>query len=294
MIERGTTTGRPTNSDISAFLRHPRYEAIPLPGVEEDVLSHVPKHVKLTVTSSRKLGVERTLSFAEALSGAGYRVVPHLPARLVVDEFHLAEILARLGGMGVTELFVIAGDAEEAAGEFEGAADLLRAMSLLDHGVESVGISGYPESHPLISDEATIRAMEEKQPYATHIVSQICFDARVTTAWMRAVRARGVRLPLYLGIPGIVGRQKLMRVSAKIGLGESARFLRKNRSWLLKVFSGGYSPNHLIEGLAPEIRDPESLVAGFHIYTFNEFAKTEKWRRETLARLEERAERKGA
>lgn len=290
MIGRSMIAKRPKNERLVALLRTPRYEVIPLPGVEEDVLSHVPKDIKLTVTSSPKLGIEATLRFADTLSKEGYSVVPHLAARLVADEIHLAEILLRLGEIGTSELFVIAGDAEEPAGKFDGAAPLLRATSMLDHGIESVGISGYPESHPVISDEATIRAMEEKVPYATYIISQICFDAKVTKAWIEALRNRGVELPLYIGVPGVVSKQKLMRVSSKIGLGESARFLRKNRRWLLKIFSGGYSPNRLICDLAPAISDSKNAVSGFHIYAFNEFAKTEKWRRETLERLGERAD----
>ncbi len=285
MIGRSTVVKRSEGERVSAFLKTPRYEVIPLPGVEEDVVSHVPKNVKLTVTSSPKLGVERTLEFSEALSKGGYSVVPHLAARLVVDEVHLAEFLFRLREMDVRELFVIAGDAEESAGKFDGAGDLLRAMSAMEHGIEEIGISGYPERHPVISDEATVRAMEEKAPYATHIISQICFDAKVTGMWIEAMRNRGVELPLYIGVPGVVGKQRLMRVSSKIGLGESARFLRKNRNWLLKIFSGGYSPNRLVENLTPTITDTRNGVAGFHIYTFNELAKTEKWRLETLERL---------
>ena len=46
-------------------------------------------------------------------------------------------------------------------------------------GLDDVGISGYPESHHFISDETTIEAMFEKEPMATYIVSQICFDADV-------------------------------------------------------------------------------------------------------------------
>ena len=42
---------------------------------------------------------------------------------------------------------------------------------------DAIGITGYPESHHLISDEETIRAMFAKAAMATHIVSQICFDA---------------------------------------------------------------------------------------------------------------------
>ena len=37
--------------------------------------------------------------------------------------------------------------------------------------------------------------------------------------------------------------------------------------------------------LAPVTADPDARVAGFHFYTFNEVERTERWRRETLARL---------
>jgi methylenetetrahydrofolate reductase (NADPH) len=88
-------------------------------------------------------------------------------------------------------------------------------------------------------------------------------------------------------MPGVVNRQKLMRISATIGLGESARFLMKQRNWLLKMFMpGGYSPNRLILGLKGSLADPESNIQGLHIYTFNEFQKTEEWRREMLKRVE--------
>jgi hypothetical protein len=33
------------------------------------------------------------------------------------------------------------------------------------------------------------------------------------------------------------------------------------------------------------VADPAARIAGFHIYTFNELERTERWRRETLERL---------
>ena len=60
------------------------------------------------------------------------------------------------------QVFVIAGDPREAAGEFAGAAGLLSAMDELRGRFAEIGISGYPESHHFISDEATIEAMFEE------------------------------------------------------------------------------------------------------------------------------------
>ncbi len=276
-----------TKHTLVEALRRPRYEVIPLQGVEEAVVEHVPKDVKLTVTASPKKGIETTLEFAERLSNQGYQVVPHLSARLVVDEAHLKDILERLRESGIREVFVIAGDPDEPAGKFAGADELLPVMAQIGHDFEEVGITGYPESHPVISDEVTIEAMYDKAPHATYIVSQICFDPKVTADWVRRVRRRGVELPIYVGMPGSVSRQKLVRISGNIGLGESARFLKKQSNWLWRLFlPGGYSPDRLIRGLTPSLADPQNKVRGFHIYTFNEVEKTEAWRRKKLDRIE--------
>jgi methylenetetrahydrofolate reductase (NADPH) len=272
-------------SGLVEALRRPRYEVIPLPGIEDGVAEHVPKHVKVTVTASPKKGIEPTLKLAERLSGEGFEVAPHLSARLIRDRAQLAEILARLYEADVWDVFVVAGDAPEPAGEFEGSGALLEAMDEIGHGLDEVGITGYPESHPLISDEATIQAMHRKEPHATYITSQICFDTGVINDWVLRVRRRGVGLPIYVGMPGAVGMAKLVRISSNIGLGESARFLQKYGNWFWRMFMpGGYSPDALVDGVSASLAHPERKVRGFHIYTFNEVEKTEAWRLRALER----------
>jgi methylenetetrahydrofolate reductase (NADPH) len=275
------------NRRLAEFLRHPGYEVIPLAGIEGSVVEHVPRDISLTVTASPGKGMSATVDLAERLAAHGFRVAPHLSARLIRDGSELAEILRRLREAEIRDAFVVAGDVPEPAGPFEGAADLLRAMSEIGHPLEKVGITGYPESHPIISDETTIQAMFDKAPYADYIISQICFDPKTIWDWARWVKRRGVNLPIRVGMPGAVNRQKLMRISTAIGLGQSARFLLKQRNWLLKMFMpGGYSPNRLVLGLGSALGDPESNFSGFHIYTFNDVEKTEAWRREMLERVE--------
>ena len=210
--------------------------------------------------------------------------MPHLSARLVRDRGHLSEIVARFGEMGTRDVFVVAGDADEAAGSYEGAASLLRDLEEIGHPFERIGVTGYPESHPLI-DDATVRAaLAEKAPFADYISTQICFDPKVTVRWVNEVWAGGVELPVYIGLPGAVQRAKLLRVSTRIGIGESVRFLRKHGNMVTRFFQpGGYSPDKLITGLAPVIADPAGKVAGFHIFTFNDLADTEAWRQQKLA-----------
>ncbi|HYY76822.1 MAG TPA: methylenetetrahydrofolate reductase [Gaiellaceae bacterium] len=278
--------GEEARRALALHLGQPRYEIFPADGIEDDVAAHVPRELKITVTVSPRRGLEATLSLAEELAARGCKVAPHLAARLVRDESHLRELLSRIAEAGLRDAFVVAGDLEQPAGAYAGAADLLAAMTRLGHGLDHVGITGYPESHPLISDETTIQAMFDKVPFATYIVSQVCFEPQTIVWWIGAVRERGVELPIDVGIPGVASRAKLLRVASRIGVGESIRFLSKRRGWISQLFRpAGYSPEHIIEGLVPTLVEPDTGVAGFHVYTFNELAATERWRRAALARL---------
>jgi methylenetetrahydrofolate reductase (NADPH) len=274
---------RSSAARLIELIRASRYEVIPLAGVEEQLLEHVPRDVTLTVTASPTKGLDVTLDHAERFAAHGYAVVPHVAARLVRDRAHLAEIVQRLDGIGVRDVFVVSGDAEQPAGEFIDAVGLLKALDESGHPFSDIGITGYPESHSLIDDDTTIAAMFEKSRFATYIASQICFDPSVTVRWVDAVWARGTRLPIFVGLPGVVPRAKLLRVSTRIGIGESLRFLRKHGDFVSRLLSpGGFSPDRLIRGLGPALADPERKVAGFHIFTFNDLADTEAWRRRKL------------
>jgi methylenetetrahydrofolate reductase (NADPH) len=251
-------------------------------GIEDDVLAHVPRTVKVTVTASPTRGLDATLDVTEHLTAEGYQVVPHLSARLVRDGAHLDEIVARLRAVGVHDAFVPAGDATE-PGQFEDAASLLRALR--GRHLTQLGITGYPESHHFISDESTISAMFEKAPLATYIVSQICFDPATIDWWVGAVRERGTELPIWIGVPGIVDNAKLLRISMKIGLGESARFLRAHRAWLRRLMTRTFSPEPLMRALESLWEDPRANVPGLHVFTFNELERTERWRRAAIERF---------
>jgi methylenetetrahydrofolate reductase (NADPH) len=126
---------------------------------------------------------------------------------------------------------------------------------------------------------------------ATRIITQICFDARTTSAWAARIAAIGVGLPIHVGLPGPVSRQKLMRITASLGLGQSARFLRKQRGLLWRfLMPGGYDPTRLARQLGTEVTQTSNNVRALHVFTFNELARTERWRRRLLASVSENGE----
>jgi len=277
-------------SALSRALRGISYEILPFKGTEEKVLAHVPTDVGLTVTTTEAKGLGPTVDLAVRLARHGYQAAPHVAARLVRDAGHLREIVARLAEAGVDGVFMIGGDAPSPAGPFPDALSLLKAMQeampATGHQFTRVGIGGYPEGHGHISDDLIGQALRCKAPYATLVITQLCFAPQATTAWARSLAQDGVSLPIRVGIPGAVSRQKLIRISAGLGLGQSARFLKKQQSMLWRFFlPGGYSPDHLVTGLAGSLGDPGSQIEGFHVFTFNELEQTEAWRQDWLRRL---------
>lgn len=276
---------------LAQALRDVSYEVLPFKNTEEKVLAHVPANVPLTVTTTEAKGLEPTMDLTVRLNRAGYDAAPHLAARLVKDRTHLKDLLDRLHDSKVTSIFVIGGDSAEPSGEFADAAGLLEAIKDLGFDFKSVGIAGYPEGHTKIDDEQLRRSLELKAPYASHVITQLCFDASTTLRWARSTPSLGADLPVRVGIPGAINRQKLIRVSASLGLGQSARFLKKQQNMFWRFFMpGGYSPDRLIEGLAPEFAQPDAaaadtFLAGLHVFTFNELESTEAWRQAWLQRL---------
>ncbi|GGQ64136.1 methylenetetrahydrofolate reductase [Streptomyces asoensis] len=271
---------------LATLLGSVRYEVLPARATEDKVLAHVPRDVVVTVTASPVKGLEPTLDLAARLSTHGYRVVPHVPARLLRGEAHLKEVVDRLREAGVDDVFLPAGDADPPAGPYTGALPVLRTLGELGAPFARVGVTGYPESHPLIHDDVTVQAMWDKREHATYIVSNLCFDARVLGEWIARIRRRGVALPLHAGVAGPVQRAKLLAMATKIGVGESTRFLTRHPAWFLRFAApGGYAPERLLARAGAALTAPSAGVAGLHLFTFNQIAETEAWRRALLERL---------
>jgi len=241
----------------------------------------------VAVTCSPSKGVDVTLDMSARIAARGFKLVPHVAAKMVKDETHLREIMARLDDMPVQSLFVPGGDASKPAGKYGKALDLLRGIAEFDHRFKDIGVAGHPEGHPAVSDDVLLDDLLEKQEVSNYIVTQMCFDADIVGNWAHKIRDAGVTLPIWIGLPSVSNRTSLMTTSLRIGVGNSLRYLKNHgniAAQLLKTRQ--YRPDDLLVDLAPYISDPELNIQGHHIYCFNQVAKAEQWRHDFLAALE--------
>jgi methylenetetrahydrofolate reductase (NADPH) len=276
-MSRGGAPAIADQTALSVLLRQPRYEVIPVRGIEQKVAA-LPYGSTVTVTASPALGIDRTLDVSRALAARGFSVVPHLAARMISGRGHLERLVQRLEGSTIREVFVIGGDATPPAGAYADAGDLLEELATLAHPFTRVGIGGYPEGHPVVSDDQLLEALLRKQPAASHIVTQLCFDAGALAAWAADIRAAGVTLPVVVGLPGVVERKRLAEISLKSGVGASLRYLRKHgRQIVTLARSKRYDPTPLAGEVAEYAADASLGLRGVHLFTFNQVEPTRDW-----------------
>ncbi len=263
------------------------YEIVPMKSIEQAMID-LPPNAHVSVTCSPAKGIPATLEYTDQLIGLGHRPIPHLAARMVEGPDSAAKIAGWLRERELPEAYVIAGDAPEPAGPYDGALSFLRDLLDADPGVLRVGIAGYPDGHAMIPDEVVRDQLRAKQTLLAEyglggwISTQMCFDESTIRSWLESERSDGVVLPVRLGLPGVVDRTRLMTMGTRLGIGTSLRYLSKNRSVVMQLMApGGYDPTDMVAAFAD---DAERLgIEALHSFTFNAVADTRAWQEAIMA-----------
>ena len=269
------------NPDVQELIRNSAFEIIPLNSASEAINALPPKS-RVSITASAAKGQAATLELAEELVIRGHHAIPHFSARLIRDRGQVKDLAAWAKYVGVTTAFVIGGDATE-PGPYHDAHTFMRDLFEYDHGLDTVGVAAYPDGHPLIGEDERRHALFAKQDLLAeaglrgYCSTQMCFDPAQIIAWLKAERSDGLTLPVHLGIPGAVERAKLLTIGARLGVGQSLRYLHKNRRSMAKLLgSSAHDPSELLEALSSQLTPLG--INGLHIFTFNQVETTAAWR----------------
>lgn len=277
-------------SDVRSCIEELYLEVFPVAGIEEQLLQ-LPDGAYLGVTCSPKQGLQQTLDLVDRLQDRSFHLVPHVAARQVRDRAQLADIVQQFDDQGVKSVFVPGGDIDSPVGVYDSSLELLRDLAQIGHRFSDVGVAAYPEGHPDIDGHTLFQSLQAKQSLATYMVTQMCFDAAAITRWLESMRERGISLPVSIGLPGVMDRLKLFRTSMRIGVGQSAKFLRRQgglASTLLR--SSCYQPDDLVQALSGPIGDPAMGIDGFYLFSFNQVEATVNWQQACLRKMSEKPE----
>lgn len=261
------------------------FEVIPFKSLDA-AIETLPTGSRVSVTASPTKGMDATCTISEQLIALGHTAIPHFSARLIRDRTHTRQLATWSRRNSIKTIFCVGGDVTE-PNHYLDALSFLRDLLDCDHGLETVGVTGYPDGHPLIEAAALDAALHGKQELLAsaglsgYCSTQMCFDHRLIVSWLRSQRNAGLELPVHLGLSGVVDRAKLLSMGARLGIGQSLRYLRKNRSAITKMMTTpGYDPDDVLSAMSPHLGDLK--IDGLHVFTFNQIAATAQWQAQSL------------
>jgi methylenetetrahydrofolate reductase (NADPH) len=272
----------------SAFLRKASVEITPKQIEKLPVLqAKLPAGTDIFIALITAGELEAQIAAVAALKSAGFNPIPHIPARFVMDEEDLKTRMGALTNAGATDVLALGGGAPEPLGKFDAAIQLMETGAFEAHGIKRIGIAGHPEGNSDISksigEAGLLWVLQEKQAWlkekniAGFIATQFLFDAEPLAFWTSQLRAGGVDLPLHVGVPGPASIKTLVRYAAMCGVGQSARFIRKQALNITKLLTVS-EPTEFVDQLATLHFDkPELGIAAPHMYPFGGFDKLFDW-----------------
>ena len=220
---------------------------------------------------------------AKKLREEGYEVIPHLPARTIVNVNELEKYLGDLANVsGCTKILIIGGGGNQ-AGNISSTMDVLKSDFLSKFNFKFVGVAGHPEGSPDISNDNLDLAIKEKNNFSKnvdfqmYIATQFFFEAKSLVDWEKHLNSLGNNLPIHAGIPGPASIKTLINYARSCGIGNSLRFISKQAFNLTKLATLS-TPDKLIYDLANYINTNQSTkLENIHFYAFGGMKKTADW-----------------
>ena len=243
---------------------------------------------EVTITFLSGDTYRHTIETATALRRAGYRPVPHIAARELPSRAALDDYLARARGEAdVERVLLIAGDVAIAKGPFRSSRDIAASGLLETQGISAVSVAGHPEGHPFLDPTNTFAQFEAWRDWGrgtgitVGIVTQFCFESAPILGLLRELQARGIALPVIIGLAGPASPATLSKFALRCGIGNSIRALRAQigRYGRLLTDTG---PDEVLRGLRSAPREATAAVAGFHLFPFGGVRKSGLWLRDYL------------
>jgi methylenetetrahydrofolate reductase (NADPH) len=276
--------------DISVFVRGFSIEATrPTASEIESLAETVPTGTAVYFSAIANRPHHDLIDAATMVRAAGLEPVPHLAARSFASARALDDVLSALTAKAqVRRVLVIAGDRDQPLGELHSALDVIETGLLPGHGIEEIGISGYPEGHPRISTETLDRALAAKMEAAAqigltvHIVTQFAFSAEPILGWLRRLRDLGIDHSVRIGVAGPTSLTTLLRYARRCGVKASTQGLAR-QAGLAKHLFGNTTPDAIVSPLAQACAAGELGDVALHFFSFGGVAATARWAAATAA-----------
>jgi methylenetetrahydrofolate reductase (NADPH) len=252
----------------------------------QELRDNFPPGTDVTITFLPGDNYRRNIETAAALRRAGFNPVPHIAAREMPSREVLDDFLARARGeAAVTRILLIAGDVAAAKGPFRSSLDICASGLIEAHGITSVSVAGHPEGHPFLKTVdafkvlGTWRDWGRERSIRVDVVTQFCFESAPILAWIGELDARGIDLPVIVGLAGPATPATLTKFALRCGIGNSIRALRGQIGRFGRLLTDT-GPDDVVRGLRSAPAGATASIAGFHLFPFGGLRKASQWLRD--------------
>jgi methylenetetrahydrofolate reductase (NADPH) len=222
---------------------------------------------------------------ASALRRAGFNPVPHIAAREMPSREVLDDFLARLRGEAdVRRILLIAGDVAGAKGPFKSSFDVCASGLIEARGIAAVSVAGHPESHPFLKTADAMKGFMAWRDWGhqtkihVDVMTQFCFESAPILGWIGELDARGIGLPVIVGLAGPATPATLTKFALRCGIGNSIRSLRSQIGRFGRLLTDT-GPDDVMRGLQLSPLAATASIAGFHLFPFGGLRKAGAWLR---------------
>lgn len=279
----------PHSPQVEAFLQGYSIEVMPRTAEKvEDFRALLPEGTRVYIAHIDGTEIDDMVATAARLARDGFEVMPHFPARSIKDKATLGDWIARYQGeAGVTSGLILAGGIPQAHGEFESSMQLLETGLFDQAGFKRLHVAGHPEGNrdidPDGSDANVMEALRWKQAFSARtdakmaLATQFCFEAKPVIAWVNALQAAGIDLPVHIGIAGPAKLQTLIKFAIACGVGPSLSVLQKRAKDVSKLLLP-FEPDEIIAELAAhKAANPDFGIESVHFFPLGGIKTNAQW-----------------
>ena len=278
------------NSEVGKnFLEGYPIEVTPNAAAKIETFAEVPPaNTRVYISHIEGTPFKEMLKTAKKITDEGFIPMPHFPARIIDSKKTLESWLGQYSDeANVQEALLIAGGANNPAGEFDSSIQLIETELFDKFNFKRMHIAGHPEGNKDIDRDNTNnnvnKALSWKNEYAKRtnaqmaVATQFCFDSQVIIQWAKSLIDMNVDLPVHIGIAGPAKLQTLIRYSIECGVGASMKVLQKRAKDLTKLLLP-YEPTSVINELAEhKLKNQNFNIEQVHFFPLGGIKTTANW-----------------
>jgi methylenetetrahydrofolate reductase (NADPH) len=277
-------TNEELSKQIVAFMNDYSIEATPHDeGRLDEIRGILSAGTAVYVAHPPGVPIDDIVKLAGRLQKMGLHAVPHIIARKLESREQLDHALAALQELGVDRALCVAGDITAAKPAFDSSLEVLQTGLFGKYGFRDVGVAGHPEGSKAIGEERVEKALRGKAEFAkscgfnVYFATQFGFDPQAFTDWEAATAAKGITMPIHVGMPGPASLRQLAKFAMLCGVGASMRMLTSRTAAMANLLST-QAPDEMVTYIARHrATHPDSRLKKIHFFAFGGVVKTARW-----------------